>query len=67
MMSPMHKKVAAASSLITEWASALRRSIGEPKKKDTNALPASADVIEDINEVEDILTIEDTKVPFPPI
>lgn len=31
-MSPMHKKVAAASNLITEWAHALRR-LGEPKSK----------------------------------
>ena len=30
MMSPMHKKVAAASSFFSEWALALRRSIGEP-------------------------------------
>ena len=62
MMSPMHKKVAAASSLITEWASALRNKIGEPKKKENNELPA--DVIEEVNVVEEILTIEETKVPF---
>ena len=63
-MSPMHKKVAAASNLITEWASALRRSIGEPRvKKTTSEIPT--DVIEDHNEDhEDILTVEqETKVP----
>lgn len=40
-MSPMHKKVAAASNLLTEWASALRRTIVQPPPASSSATPSA--------------------------
>lgn len=43
-MSPMHKKVAAAGNLLSEWALALRRSIGEQAASATSKKSTGAEV-----------------------